>query len=1127
MTDDLLAGLRAGTDDARRLLFRRCQSTLRPYFRRKLPPADDVDDCVSEVVTRALEGIRRGLRPDDLDAWVGGIARNVLKERYEAATLARARVRGEIPDLPSEPVLDLDHPPETAAELEHLLGKQQLSATVDDAIAGLPPALARVMREHVLRSRAARKLVVGTELASALRMPVADLNRQLGRAREQAPGTIVALVLARGSDCPGLAAILGERTPDVVLDPARSRAVTKHAGTCEVCGQHADQVDAFSKWALGPGLIGLAEDDEERRRAVIALFSRGVPAEAVPMGLPMGLAPELGVVDRARVAIATRMAGMPRAVTELAVQNPDAFRRVVAAVVAGAVLVAAAVVALVIGGDQETDAAPAPPGPVSSTSAPPSTAIPSETTVPGTGPSALPASTGHAGSTVVPGPTVVSGPAVSSGPTVVAGPAVTSGPSASSGSAVAGTSAPGAVPAVSSTTTSGPSVVVPEPARWGYVLVNQQSTAYPDPRVEQQVTTESTWGTWRTAADPSVSRREPTVVHDGPGRYRVRLPGLASEHGVAHVSVNFMTVYAGANARSCGVVDSYPQGADQFVTVACHNALGAAKDAPFGVLFVVPGTGGAPMVTVRHDGQSTVEVGDSTGGRPVVARVGVGRYRVSLDGTAFNGHGYAQVTAYGGAQAQCQNEDVAAGELSVACWTTGGLPVDTGWHLSYVERGPLTHDAVVPGAYAQMAGTAPGLTVDPDRSFNSANGYMTVERVSVGLYRVGFRGVGRRGDILLATAIGSAPGQCVGQYLVSYQQPGDTWATVACVDPAGKPVDRRFGVAVIRPPGPLVGALEAVVPGRAAPKWGYARMTAHEIPLGMETTLDGQWAWTSWLRGIPLLDALWVRKATVVHQEIGRYRIRLPGIGSAAGLAHVTPFSSSADSCSVVDNRPDGIDELVDVACFGATGSPKDLWFTVFFGEPVSAVMIRSDSLGVTRTAPGRYDATTDIPFTGIGHPQLTPVGPTPARCRVAAVTTPHFHIACDTPTGIPTDSAWQLTYVEGTGLQQDPTTPAAYATVHEGVLDLTRTYTSNASTPTLTSQAPGRYTLTYPDIAPIAPYPADSIQLTALSPHHCTIPAWNSYAAPPRLTIQITCTAPTPTTTTPSFTIAYLRRSP
>ncbi|SER28543.1 RNA polymerase sigma factor [Actinokineospora terrae] len=1111
MTDDLLAGLHTGTDDARRQLFRRCQSTLRPYFRRRLPATDDIDDCVSEVVTRALEGFRRGLRPDDLDAWIGGIARNVLKERYDAATQARARVSGELPDLPSVPVLDLDHPPETAAELEHLMGKRQLSAAVDDAIVGLSPALARVMREHVQLSRAARKLVVGTELASALNMPVADLNRQLGRARERTPEAIVALVLARGSSCPGLTAIVGEQTPGVVLDPVRSRAVTKHAGSCEVCGQHADQVDAFSKWALGPGLVGLAEDDEERRRAVIALFSRGVPAEAVPMGLPLGLAPRLGVVDRARVVIATRMASMPRAVTDLAVQNPDAFRRVVAAVLAGTVLVAAAIVALVIGGDGETDAATGLPGPVSSTSAPPSTITPSETGVPETGTSALPASTGS---------------------TVVAGSTASDTPPAASGSA--GTKAPGAVapavattPSSTATTTSGPSVVVPEPARWGYVLVNQQSAAYPDPRVEQQVTTESTWGTWRAAADPSVSQRKPTVVHDGPGQYRVRLPGLASEHGVAQMSVNFMTVYAGANARSCGVVDSHPEAADQFVTVACHNASGAAKDAPFGVLFVVPGTGGAPMVTVRHNGQSTVEVGDSTGGRPVVTRVGAGRYRVSLDGAAFNGRGYAQVTAYGGGPAQCQNEDVAAGELSVACWTTGGLPVDTGWHLSYVERGPLTHDAAVPGAYAQMAGAAPGLTVDPDRSFNSANGYMTVERASAGLYRVGFRGVGRRGDILLATAMGSAPGHCVGQYLVSYQQAGDTWATVACVDPAGKPVDRRFGVAVIRPPGPLVGALGAVVPRAAAPKWGYARMTAHDIPLGVETTLDGQWAWTSWSRGIPLLDALWVRKATVVHQGVGRYRVRLPGIGSAAGLAHVTPFSSSADSCSIVDNRADGVDELVDVACFGATGSPKDLWFNVFFGEPVSAVMIRSDSLGVTRTAPGRYDATTDIPFAGTGHPQLTPVGPTPARCRVAAITTPHFHIACDTPTGVPTDSAWQLTYVEGAGLHQDPTTPAAYATIHEGALDLTRTYTSNASTPTLTSQAPGRYTLTYPDIAPIAPYPADSIQLTALSPHHCTIPAWNSYSTPPRLTIQITCTTPTPTTTAPSFTIAYLRRSP
>ncbi|GLW94923.1 hypothetical protein [Actinokineospora globicatena] len=1105
MIDDLLGALHAGDAEARRVLFLRSRGALRPYFRSKLPNTDDVDDCVSEVVTRALEGIQRGARPDDLGAWVGGIARNVLKERYAAATKARALVSGDVlADLPQAPVLDLDRVPDNPGELEHLLGKRQLSATVDDAIAVLPDGLARVMREHVRLSRAAHQLVVGTELAAALEMPVADLNRQLGRARERTEETIVAVVLARGSRdrCPGLAAIVGEQP---ALDSVRARAVTKHANGCQVCGKRASEVDAYSKWALGPGLIGLAEDDEERRRALVALFGRaGASAEAVPLGaVPLSAVP-LGVVDRVRVAVTARVASMPRAVTELAVQNPDAFRRVVAAVVAGVVLVAAAIVASVVGGDQRTEAAPGGPPGSSAPVAPPGSSVGAEPVVAPVSSSASPVPESFGAKTSSVGPSV-SEPRVS-------------------GSSVSGTLAGGVVPAVVTPSPSETSVVsapitsppvVPRSSRWGYVLVNEQSTVYSDPRVEQPVTTESAWGGW---VDAGV--RKPTLVHDGPGLYRLRLPELASARGVAQVSVNFRTVYAGANARSCGVVDSHPELADQFITVSCHDLAGTPKDAPFGVLFVEPAVGGAPMAAVRHSGQSAVDTWDSTGGRPSVAHVGVGRYEVSL-APAFSGRGYLQVTPYGGGPVRCQNEEVRAGLLSVACWTTGGRPVDSGWHLTYVERGPLTHSDT-PGAYAQMT---PGLTVDPDRSFNSANGYMTAERVSTGLYRVGIRGVGKRGDILLATAIGSAPGHCLGQYLVSYQRAGDTWATVACVDADGKPVDRRFGVAVIRPPGPLVGERGPVVPGPAAPKWGYARVTAHDTPLGVETTLDGQWAWTTWSRGIPLLDALWVRKPTVVHQGLGRYRVRLPGIGSS-GLAHVTPFPGPDDVCSIVDNRSDGVDELIDVACFGPSGLAKDQWFTVFFGERVSpsAVMVRSTAPEVVRVDTGRYEI--PVSTIGNGHPQLSTVGPIPARCRVSSLTPNRIRVDCATPTGAPTDTPWHLTYVEGVGLHQDPTTPAAYATVDNNTL--VHTYT-NGAPPTLTRRSPGRYTLTYPDLGPRPVYPADIVQITMFGPHphHCAIPAWNSYGSAPQVTIQISCNTPTGTPTDAPFSLTYLRRAP
>jgi DNA-directed RNA polymerase specialized sigma24 family protein len=66
--DDLLARLRRGEDTARRELFSLCQTRLRPYFHSRLPNPADLDDRVSEVLARALEGIHRGNQPDALDA---------------------------------------------------------------------------------------------------------------------------------------------------------------------------------------------------------------------------------------------------------------------------------------------------------------------------------------------------------------------------------------------------------------------------------------------------------------------------------------------------------------------------------------------------------------------------------------------------------------------------------------------------------------------------------------------------------------------------------------------------------------------------------------------------------------------------------------------------------------------------------------------------------------------------------------------------------------------------------------------------------------------------------------------------------------------------------------------------
>src|SRR2546423_127991 len=66
MTEDLLRRLQNGEPDAQRELFEYCNARLRSFLLPKLPNVGDLDDCVSELVTRALSAARLSQR-DELD----------------------------------------------------------------------------------------------------------------------------------------------------------------------------------------------------------------------------------------------------------------------------------------------------------------------------------------------------------------------------------------------------------------------------------------------------------------------------------------------------------------------------------------------------------------------------------------------------------------------------------------------------------------------------------------------------------------------------------------------------------------------------------------------------------------------------------------------------------------------------------------------------------------------------------------------------------------------------------------------------------------------------------------------------------------------------------------------------
>ncbi|MDQ3787838.1 MAG: hypothetical protein M3422_11405 [Actinomycetota bacterium] len=238
------------------------------YFSRRLRDVADVDDCVSEVVTRTLEGIRAGRRPEKLDAWVGGIAWNVVKGRYaEYARRAEEGLPVDLPYQPAEPYLELEQSKidiedllALPSDVEVLMSKRDQWALLGPAIEGIGATFQPIMREYVRLSVERDTLVSRAELAAALDVPVKQLDRQLARAQKATRAAIVALVLARTSraGCVRLAALLdGLLTAEqrvagarLSLTPAQSKAVLEHAAGCWECGPRAADVENYQGFSI-------------------------------------------------------------------------------------------------------------------------------------------------------------------------------------------------------------------------------------------------------------------------------------------------------------------------------------------------------------------------------------------------------------------------------------------------------------------------------------------------------------------------------------------------------------------------------------------------------------------------------------------------------------------------------------------------------------------------------------------------------------------------------------------------------------------------------------------------------------------------------------------------------------
>lgn len=348
--------------------------------------------------------------------------------------------------------------------------------------------------------------------------------------------------------------------------------------------------------------------------------------------------------------------------------------------------------------------------------------------------------------------------------------------------------------------------------RWGFAYMNEGTAPI---GVETTLVPSRQWTTGRL--DPATAGRRASSVHTGTGEYLVRLPDVAANIGVAHVSP-VRTIYRG---RTCMVASYEPNGPDELIRVRCFDQTGAPVDWWFLLFFTAPTIGDAPdapLATVLYDAPGgagpmspTGNAGshNSTGLANHVFHDGPGRYRMLLEGEPFAaGAGYVQITSYGtGAPARCHTEGTRpvgqALEVTVACYAVSSSPVpqpaDAQWVASYIQNAGLHHDTTAPAAYLTAMGDQAAPVVDPSRSWSANGETPTVTRLGVGHYRILYQSIGKPIDTALVTS--STPGRyCHVGTWGSYSRPPELLIDVYCHNAAGTRADSLFGVTYGRAP---------------------------------------------------------------------------------------------------------------------------------------------------------------------------------------------------------------------------------------------------------------------------------------------------------------------------------------
>ncbi|WP_327003726.1 hypothetical protein OHA72_53125 [Dactylosporangium sp. NBC_01737] len=337
-------------------------------------------------------------------------------------------------------------------------------------------------------------------------------------------------------------------------------------------------------------------------------------------------------------------------------------------------------------------------------------------------------------------------------------------------------------------------------------------------------------------------------------------------------------------------------------------------------------------------------------------------------------------------------------------------------------------------------------------------------------------------------------------------------------------------------------------PGVSLPAvWAFGQVRWVDHPIGTTHDLapnpehptndESNWTYGPWRTGGPGGG----RVATATHTDVGRQRIVLPGAGAPGGVAHATAYdyTGAGATCQPSAWHQDGIDEVVDVACFDRSGGPADVPVDVLFlaGTPAGGARgfvhaarpaassytpgapDASNTGQVRRTGTGRY--TVAVP-SGATAVQVSPVAGAARYCAVAGVAGGAASVVCTGPGGAAQDTAFVLSHTGRESLLGDPRVPYGAFLTGAGTSGPGDWWAGKPGAVTVDRTGAGRYTVRLP-VGQLPSY----THVTGRGPGHCGLVLRNDYGTKDAVVLHVACFAAAGAPADAAFDLTYATASP